>query len=148
MMLSPEDAFDLLTSPMEFSAWLEDQDLEFREARRLLGELAAPLFEKDAPPLESATLRRARRAQALRGNLGGRRRDVEEICAFADRAGRLPGRLKDVFELCFVSGLSHRECAERLGIATETVRAHLRRLRQLARSRGFGALDGRDFPQN
>lgn len=121
---------------MAFERWASEQGLGPREARRRLMEMAAPAMAEDAPMPEAPGLRRARAAQSRRGKLEGGRKDVEELCAFVERAGRLPPRLKDVFQLCIVEGLSRKECGERLGISPETVRVHLRRLRLLMRARG------------
>jgi hypothetical protein len=62
-----------------------------------------------------------------------RRGDAEELRDFVKRAVKLPWRLREVAELCFDRGLTLDQCAARLGIARETVRAHLRRLRLLKR---------------
>jgi hypothetical protein len=62
-----------------------------------------------------------------------RRPDADELREFVKRAHKLPWRLREVAALCIDYGLTLDQCAQRLGIARETVRAHLRRLRLLKR---------------
>lgn len=138
--MSPEDAFDLLLDQVAFTYWLAAEGISYREGRQRLSALAS-----SATTDESRTLRQARAAHERRGKMCSGRTDVEELCDFVETAGRLPPRLRDVFQLCFVDGLTRREAAQRLGISIETVRAHLRRLRQLRRatSAARGATRGR-----
>ena len=116
-MLSPQRAQDILLSQSELHTFIVESGMKVREARRMLGEIAAPLYEDGAPPLESLTLRTARAAQADRRRGTGARDDIEALCAFVERAGHL------------VNGRTRKQCADRLGISVETVRRHLRRLR-------------------
>ncbi len=139
-MLEPYDALDLLDDPVALAEWADVQGMAPREAYRVLNDLAEPLFADGAPPLESRMLRHARAVHASRGRLAAGRTDVEELCAFVERAGALPSRVKEVFGLCVVQGLSHRECAARIGIAPATVRVHLRRLRRIMRACGEGSV--------
>jgi len=131
--MSPDDAFDLLTDQCALEQWAAEQGLGLREARNALAPLA------DGASSDSKALRCARAAHAKRGRLAAGRTDVEELCAFVERAVGLPVRLREVFGLCIVNGLSHRECADRMGIAPATVRVHLRRLRKIMRARGGSA---------
>jgi DNA-directed RNA polymerase specialized sigma24 family protein len=137
-VLSPEDAWDILTCPYRFEYYYRDCGLEPRAARRVLREMAAPALAVDAPEMDPEIVRVARKTQALRGNLGGRRKDVESLARFVDRVVGLSNRLREVFHYCFVQGMSHRECAARLGISPNTVRRHLHRLREMARRCGGG----------
>lgn len=133
-MPSPEEALDVLMDQAAFSQWLTEQGISYAEGRKRLTELADEALADEAPA-ESRMLQRARAAHAERRVGDGARDDVEQLCDFVENAGRLPSRLLDVFHNCIVAGMTHRECAERLAIAPETVRSHLRRLRQLMRRR-------------
>ncbi|MBK9037206.1 MAG: helix-turn-helix domain-containing protein [Myxococcales bacterium] len=102
--------------------------------------------------------RRHRRAHARRRGHAARRAAEPPrhrgALAFVERAARLPARLRAVAALCLRDGATLDETAARLGIARETVRVHLRRLRALQRRRrpsaaligGAGAVLGRRGP--
>lgn len=126
-MFAPVEALEVLLDPIRLREFADREGVGIREARDALTRTAAPVLEGDVE-LPSKTLRRARAAGA-RG-----RRDVEQLCHFVERAGRLPDRQKDVFFLCVAKGLSLGECADHLGISRETVRVHLRRLRRAMRA--------------
>lgn len=113
--LSPRQARALLDDREAFEAWLGQHRVPFREA--IAGIDERMLDEEVAPPV-------------VRPN----RRDAAELLAYVERAARLPARLRAVATLCLKDGATLDEAAARLGIARETVRVHLRRLRALQRA--------------
>ncbi len=113
--LSPWQASALYDDPEALEAWLGQHQLGYREAIAVIGELI--LDVETAPPV-------------VRPN----RRDAAELLAYVERAARLPARLRAVATLCLKDGATLDEAAARLGIARETVRVHLRRLRALQRA--------------
>jgi len=135
-MPDPQEAFDILVDPVAFHAWCTEQDLDACEARRRLNAIAEQMGADEE--IVTPVLRQARRAHARRGHLAGGRSDVDELCAFVQIAAGLPARVKEAFRWCIIEGLSHAECAERMGISKETVRTHLRRLRILMRRCSVG----------
>ena len=113
--LSPRQASALYDDPEALEAWLGQHKLRYREAIAVIGEL---MLDVEAPP------------PVVRPN----RRDAAELLAYVERAARLPARLRAVAALCLKDGATLDEAAARLGIARETVRVHLRRLRALQRA--------------
>ncbi len=105
----------LFDDPEAFAAWLGQHRLGFREAFAVIVERMPD--DEVTPPV-------------VRPN----RRDTAALLAFVERAVRLPARLRSVARLCLQDGATLDEAAARLGIARETVRVHLRRLRALQRA--------------
>ena len=113
--LSPREARALIDDREAFEAWLCQHQLAYREAIAVISER---MPDDDVTP------------PVVRPN----RRDAAALLAFAERAVRLPARLRAVASLCLRDGATLDEAAARLGIARETVRVHLRRLRALQRA--------------
>ena len=113
--LSPRQASALSAAPEAMAACPGQHQLGYREAIAVIGEL---ILDVETPP------------PVVRPN----RRDAAELLAYVERAARLPGRLRAVATLCLKDGATLDEAAARLGIARETVRVHLRRLRALQRA--------------
>lgn len=113
--LTPRQARDLMDAPMLMQAWISRHDIPYREAMDVIFDLFEDAL--DAPPAPNDP----------------RRTDRDRLLEFVGRAEGLPTRLRQVARYCLEDGLSVRECGERLGIARETVRAHLRRLRLIER---------------
>jgi DNA-directed RNA polymerase specialized sigma24 family protein len=113
--LTPAQALDMVDSPELMHRWIARSGVEY--SRGLVMEL----------------WNRAEGADEGPGPGDFRRTDAERLRTFVRDAARLPPRLRQIANLCLDHGLSLSQCAERLGIARETVRAHLRRLRLLER---------------
>lgn len=113
--LSASQARALFEDPEALEAWLGQHQLRYREAIAVIGDR---MLDVEATP------------PVVRPN----RRDAAELLAYVERAARLPARLRAVAALCLKDGATLDETAARLGIARETVRVHLRRLRALQRA--------------
>ncbi len=110
--LTPADGLDFVRSPMAFEFWRSQNDVPYsRELLRYIWELSDDSFDAPSPS-------------------DPRRRDADRLRAFAQRAARLPTRQQQIANLLLDHGLSLTECARELGIARETARTHLRRLRE------------------
>lgn len=113
--LTPRQARALYEDREALNRWLGEHQLTFRQAIAVIDER---MDEADAAP------------PVVRPN----RRDTAALLAYVQRAARLPPRLRAVAALCLRDGATLDEAATRLGIARETVRVHLRRLRALQRA--------------
>lgn len=143
-MLTADQAYDLWTNPHLFDRWFSQQSMSWQQAKKLVRDLAAEDLLNDEP----RSIRMATAAQKRRGKLDGRT-DVAEICQFMDKAVGIPLRVQQVYQLCILRGLTRKEAAAQLGIAVETVRAHLRRLRLYVRKFGEPRnTSSRVYPEN
>jgi DNA-directed RNA polymerase specialized sigma24 family protein len=123
--VTPEQARLLVNDPGMCQKWMASRHIpDHATFTRVWADLMDLSFEAD--DAEAASFLDARHTAA---NL--RRRDVEQIVAWVERADRLPDRLEDVYRLCIQRGLSLNQAAAELGISRNSVRTHLRRLRAL-----------------
>jgi DNA-binding CsgD family transcriptional regulator len=112
--LTPADALDLMSSPLDLQGFCDDHGLRLREVSSELWELAVACVDAPSPS-------------------DWRRRDADRLREFVRRAVGLPYRQRQIANLLLDHGVSLTECARELGISRETVRTHLRRLRATER---------------
>ncbi len=116
--LTPAEARRLVESQSLLADWLDTNRIPFDlRSFGFLSARAAEAYEAAAPPPLPSP----------------HRLDAAQLRDFVSRAVRLPLRVRQVAQLCLEDGLTLDVCAKRLGISRETVRVHLRRLRQLRR---------------
>lgn len=120
--MSPQVAARIFDSAELFDEWFEDSEF-FPNRGAACGFLITRSLEITAAPPPPSP----------------HRFDATELRAYVSRAPGLPLRLREVARLCLDEGLTLDACATRLGIARETVRVHLRRLRHLQRRAGRAA---------
>lgn len=112
--LSAKQARALFSDQGAMSLWMSEHGVSYREAYGVIADLALTTGDEQPRP----------RPQ---------RHDSEALREFVKRAVRLAPRMRTVAQLCLDEGLTLDETAARMGIARETVRVHLRRLRALKR---------------
>ena len=113
--LTPAQALDLMESSYALQTWFDDNDIPFKG--KYLAQVAQLAEECNDAPSPS----------------DWRRGDADRLREFVQRAVRLPMRQRQVARLLLDYGASLTDCADELGISRETVRTHLRRLREAER---------------
>jgi DNA-directed RNA polymerase specialized sigma24 family protein len=86
--------------------------------------------------MSDATFEEHRRSLVRRPEWKGWRPDLLALRAFLDEMPSMTTRRRQVAQLCLVEGRSLSAAAEALGLSRETVRTHLRRIREQARKAG------------
>lgn len=119
----------MMRSPDALSAWMERVGMR-RPPSGFFGKLASLAAEAEEADYERL---RARQMAAERSGPNLRRRDAVELRALVSGAAdRLPQRLRQVAILCLIEGMSIAQAAAALTMSPNTVRSHLRRLREMA----------------
>jgi hypothetical protein len=121
-------------NPDALKSFAEKQRLDFRKINSKVFELFV-----EATDTDYAEYDRRMSGEDEVQEWNGWRPDAIALTRFVKAKAPLTARMVHVFTLCIERGLSLNACAARLGIKRETVRSHLRRLRELARR--FHAFD-------